>query len=244
MSWLFSQALAEEYSADTSLAGEQFAQLNVMPTPHKFSRNDKMMEFSSLSRFGLTCAVLTESHGEELLTSFLAGFRARTLARQVAGQVSTAINLVSGVKWQESSMRYDLNTSSWKTHHSLLEEDLCESSVTLPKLGLIADGAVFQQKNLARLIRETVCGWSGETFATPQARDYRSGSLDRWNDPRRSRNLNDQVGGLLNPDWEEWLMGGPIGWTELKPLAMGRFREWQQQHSLCCVKNEKQERAA
>lgn len=64
MSWLFSQALAEEYSADTSLAGEQFTQLNVMPTPHKFSRNDKMMEFSDLSRFGLTCSVLTESHGE------------------------------------------------------------------------------------------------------------------------------------------------------------------------------------
>lgn len=43
MSWLFSQALAEEYSVDISLAGEQFAQLNVMPTPHKFSRNDKTM---------------------------------------------------------------------------------------------------------------------------------------------------------------------------------------------------------
>ncbi|ODO64207.1 hypothetical protein BAY44_13955 [Klebsiella pneumoniae] len=244
MSWLFSQALAEEYSADTSLAGEQFAQLNVMPTPHKFSRNDKMMEFSSLSRFGLTYAALTESHGEELLTSFLAGFRARTLARPVAGQVSTAINLVSGVKWQESSLRYDQHSSSWKTHPCLLGEALPESSVTLPKLGLIASGAVFQQKSVARLIRETVCGWSGETFATPQARDYRSGSLDRWNDPRRSRNLNDQVGGLLNPDWEEWLMGWPIGWTELKPLAMDRFREWQQQHSLCCVKNDEQERAA
>ena len=29
----------------------------------------------------------------------------------------------------------------------------------------------------------------------------------------------------------EWLMGWPIGWTELKPLAMDKFREWQQQHS-------------
>lgn len=77
MSWLFSQALAGEYSADTSLAGEQFAQLNVMPTQHKFSRNDKTMESSELSRFGLTCAVLTESHGRELLTSFLEDFRAR-----------------------------------------------------------------------------------------------------------------------------------------------------------------------
>lgn len=35
----------------------------------------------------------------------------------------------------------------------------------------------------------------------------------------------------LNPDWVEWLMGWPIGWTELRPLEMGRFREWQQQHS-------------
>lgn len=231
MSWLFSRALAEEYSAATCSDGTQYAQLNVMPTPHKFSRNDKMMEFSDLSRFGLTCAVLTESHGEELLMSFLAAFRARTSALLVAAQESMVENQGYGVKWQESSMRYDLVTSSWKTHRSLLEEDLCESSVTLPKLGLIVGGVVYQQKNVARLISEIVCGWSGETFATPQARDYRSGSLDRWNDPRRSRNLNDQVGGLLNPEWEEWVMGWPIGWTELKPLAMDRFQEWQRQHS-------------
>ena len=233
MSWLFSQALAEEYSADTSLAGEQFAQLNVMPTPHKFSRNDKTMEFSDLSRFGLTCAVLTASRGEELLMSFLAAFHVRTSVRPVAARESTVTNLDSGAKWQESSVRYDLSSHSWKTHRCLLVEDLHWSSVTLPKLGMTASGAVFQQKNVARLIREIAYGWSGERFATPQARDYRSGSLARWNDPRRSRNLNDQVGGLLNPPWEEWLMGWPIGWTELKPLAMDRFLEWQRQHSPC-----------
>lgn len=104
-------------------------------------------------------------------------FRARTSAQPVAAQVSMVTNQAYGKKWQESSMRYDLITSSWKTHRSLLEEGLCESSVTLQKLGLIADGVAFQQKNLARLISETVCGWSGEMFATPQARDYRSGSL-------------------------------------------------------------------
>ena len=31
-----------------------------------------------------------------------------------------------------------------------------------------------------------------------------------------------QVGGPLNPDWVEWLMGWPIGWTDLKPLAMDK----------------------
>jgi DNA (cytosine-5)-methyltransferase 1 len=109
------------------------------------------------------------------------------------------------------------------------------------------------------------------TWATPQARDYRSGSAERWDDKRRSRNLNDQVAkfptptvamgkgssggaltrktgksrrndrldyavegeaknGRLNPQWVEWLMGWPIGWTELQPLATDRFREWSRSH--------------
>ena len=38
------------------------------------------------------------------------------------------------------------------------------------------------------------------------------------------------AGGHLNPEWVEWLMGWPIGWTALQPLEMGRFREWQNSH--------------
>lgn len=33
----------------------------------------------------------------------------------------------------------------------------------------------------------------------------------------------------LNPNWVEWLMGWPIGWTDLKPLATDKFRSWRQQ---------------
>lgn len=36
--------------------------------------------------------------------------------------------------------------------------------------------------------------------------------------------------GRLNPQFVEWLMGWPIGWTELQPLATDRFQEWQRQH--------------
>lgn len=158
MSWLFSQALAEEYSADTSLAGEQFAQLNMMPTPHKFSRNDKTMEFSSLSRFGLTCAVLTESHGKELLMSFLAGFHARTFREPGKEQGLMVTDPDFGAKWQESSVRYDLNSCSWKTHLCLWEEDLQWSLVTLPKWGLIRNGVVYQHQTLERPISVTASG--------------------------------------------------------------------------------------
>lgn len=36
--------------------------------------------------------------------------------------------------------------------------------------------------------------------------------------------------GRLNPMWVEWLMGWPIGHTDLKPLETDKFLEWQQQH--------------
>jgi len=68
-------------------------------------------------------------------------------------------------------------------------------------------------------------------LATPQARDFRTGSKNRWEDPNRSRNLNDQIGGQLNPTWVEWLMGWPLEWTALKPLETDRFQQWRQQHS-------------
>jgi len=62
--------------------------------------------------------------------------------------------------------------------------------------------------------------------------------IQRERAERAPDNLISQVratdgSGRLNPEWVEWLMGWPIGWTALQPLEMARFREWQQQHSYC-----------
>ncbi len=50
-------------------------------------------------------------------------------------------------------------------------------------------------------------------------------------DLRHKRYLETEVayqekapGGQLNPTWVEWLMGWPLGWTDLKPLAMDKYR--------------------
>jgi hypothetical protein len=45
--------------------------------------------------------------------------------------------------------------------------------------------------------------------------------------------IGDVIGGRPNPNWIEWLMGWPMMWTALEPLAMDRFREWLQQHGGC-----------
>lgn len=54
-----------------------------------------------------------------------------------------------------------------------------------------------------------------QMFATPCARDYRTGQRKRYENKARANNLNDQIAGQLNPTWVEWLMGFPIGWTDL-----------------------------
>jgi len=241
MSWLFSQALAEEYSADTSLAGAQFAQLNVMPTQHKFWRNDKTMESSDFSRFGLTCAALTESHGEELLTSFLEDSRVRTYLPQEVAQELKDRDLDYGSRWQESSMRFDPITSCWKTHLCLWEEDLPWSLVILPRWGLMRSGIVFQHQSAERPITVIASG----LLPTPRASMGNHGIAwcrARTGDHRH--NLEDYLGWKhleaggeetpgLNacPDYVEWLMMWPLGWTDLKPLEMDKFRAWQQLHS-------------
>ena len=38
------------------------------------------------------------------------------------------------------------------------------------------------------------------------------------------------VGGSMNPAWVEWLMGWPLGWTDLHASATDRFRQWCASH--------------
>ena len=64
-------------------------------------------------------------------------------------------------------------------------------------------------------------------WPTPQARDHRTGEAHRVGDPARHGgwNLNDWVGGQLNPTWVEWLMGFPPGWTDCADSATPSSRK-------------------
>jgi hypothetical protein len=301
MSWLFSQALAAAYSADTCLDGEPSAPSSGNPTQLAFLPPDRMTAFSRLSRFGMTFKPLMEDRGAALLTSYLAGFPARTSVPPEKAPESTASAAACGNTWQELSVKYCRDSSSWKTHRSLWEEVLPWSSVTLPRWGMTRNGLLFQHPTSERPISANVSGLSPDgimsfhtqncggldggsnsrkalkkrsakvtfptpncfyaipdfgnrkdnnmdtggrhgvslrhlvkTFPTPKARDYKDGTCQNMN--RDSPDLGKVVGqskdsGQLNPTWVEWLMGWPLGWTDLKPLATDRFREWQQQHS-------------
>ena len=250
MSWLYSRALVVEYSEDISLDGEQSVPSSGTPTQLVFSSQDRTTEFSRRSLSGMTFRLLTESRGKELLTSFRAAFHAKTYQRQEKEQESMENDQACGHTWRELSVRFDRDSSSWRTHRCLWDEDLPESSVTLPRSGMMQDGILSERLTSERRIKEI---GSGSSLPTPTATaNMMSPSMQKWPRHRNlwptptahnakeagypsehSRNtptLAAQAGGHLNPLWTEWLMGWPLGWTDLKPLEMVRFQKWRELH--------------
>jgi hypothetical protein len=79
-----------------------------------------------------------------------------------------------------------------------------------------------------------------QTYPTPPCFMHKDALTDRG-----KSNLGEVINekekmtktGQLNPPWVEWLMGWPIGWTDLKPLATDKFRNVQLWHSLFSQKD-------
>ena len=168
MSWLFSQALVAEYSAANSSDGAPSAPSNTTPTPQAFLWLDKTTDAWSRFPSGLTCEPLTGSRGEELLTWFREGFLAPTSAPLARAQELKASSQDCGARWRALSAKFDRASSSWKTAHCLLSEDLPWSSVTLPKWGMMRAGELWERTMLALRTNGTE---SGLWLPTPISED-------------------------------------------------------------------------
>ena len=280
MSWLFSQALVEEYLGENFSDGEPSALSNGNPIQQAYCAPDKMTDFSRLSRFGMTYKPLTENRGEELLTLYLAGFHAKTSQQQEKEMAWTESEAECGDTWRGWLAKYDQDSSSWKTPQCSLLGEEQESLATLPRWGMTVAGLLWELQTLAPLTKETECGlWASPNagdwkdsgasqgnrkspnlgtqvhWPTPLALDWKprgpnskqqglSEKVKQWPTPRtkgmcggsgswdllnknttveEARQMGAGNGGKLNPTWVEWLMGWPLGWTDLKPLEMDKF---------------------
>jgi len=306
MSWLFSQALVEEYLGENFSDGEQSAPLNGNPIQQAYCAPDKMMGFSRLSRFGMTFKPLMENLGEELLTLYLGDFHARTLAQQEKALESKENDQECGEKWHASFTKFDPDSCLWKTHQCSLLGGLEPFLETWPQWGLMRNGECWEQQTLEQTIRGTesglleklptpTCGMAKHSQLTSEAsqremnrsiqvrgnpsslaiavqakwptptahmaKETNAPSEHKRNTPTLTAQANwptprtkgmcggsgawEQLktkttiqeakamgagnGGSLNPTWVEWLMGWPLGWTDLKPLEMDKFHYVQQQ---------------
>jgi len=73
-------------------------------------------------------------------------------------------------------------------------------------------------------------------YPTPMASDNRdrgnmkNPSVQRRLEIGKQIGLGQILGGQPNPEFVEWLMGWPMGWTDLKPLETARFQQWLHSH--------------
>jgi hypothetical protein len=231
MSWLFSQALVEEYLEDTSSDGEQSAPLNGNLTPQGYCLPDKTTNRSRLSQFGMMFKPLMGNRGEELLTSYLEDFHVKTYHRPEKNLALMENKAECGNKWPGSFAKFDQNLFLWKTHQISLQGELTEFSETWPQWGLMQDGECWEQRTVVAHTNEKEYG----LWPTPNTCDATRGSPETPEDKlRRGANtgwsLIDELGYYPHPEFVEWLMAWPIGWTDLKPLETDRFQKWLEEH--------------
>ena len=71
--------------------------------------------------------------------------------------------------------------------------------------------------NTGAAVNDSLSKEPARVWPTPTARDYKdSGDNTDYQKIKEKGKLAGHVGGSLNPQWVEWLMGYPDGWTELE----------------------------
>ena len=137
--------------------------------------------------------------------------RSRTRGSNVAWKTRAG----SGPRSLMSSLHYDPATSSWKMSQlwSETESPLGGSSPTFTDSGSMRNGRLSPHAPWVHHIHETDCS----LWLTPTARDHKGYTM------RSGESICNQLrrlyggSGSPNPEWIEWLMGYPSGWTELEP---------------------------
>ena len=198
-----------------SLAGAPSALLSLLPIPAACSLPGNGTGALNPSPSGTMCEPSTESLGEVALMSSQADSPVRTSVPPAMETVLTENAADFGKKCGESLGRFDPVTSLWKTRQCLLFEDSTEYCATLPRWGLMRGGECWELQMLEQNTGATESGlWATPTTPTGGGNVGGSGAY------KSAIKNGTHVPHSINPSLYEWLMGFPIGWTDLKPLEM------------------------
>ena len=157
------------------------------------------------------------NRGEELLTLYLAGFPAKPIPQRLLEKIQRT---TFGRKCDESWQMSLPGTFLPKTSAELLST----------KQQMTVNRWVIKPKQFPYQRKTWVLTTFGKDFGylhTPTTMaNYCAPSMQKHAGCRTWK----QVFGKVTPNHQEWLMGWPLGWTDLKPLEMDSFQSWQRHH--------------
>jgi len=218
MSWLFSQALVADCLRRKYLDGAPWVPSSVPNGTAAYLCSDRSTVSWNHSRYGMTCGHLTEAATEVLLTSFLADFRAKHLARQREGGILR--RRTCGVTCSGSSATP--NQDSYSGRMSAQKPSIERAT--------ISKRWVMKPEQFP-LVRQT---WVATTFDkdigylhTPTTKgNYCAHSMRKWPCAKAYHT----VFGKVTSTNHEFLMGWPEGWSDLSPLGTDKYLSWLYKH--------------
>jgi hypothetical protein len=171
--------------------------------------------------FGRTLKPSQHTCFEAELTSLLEDTHASLFQQQESEQVKMTPD-TSGRGSDSMWTQLDLLTASSRTSKDTSALDSEKSSKTWKDLVTQRRGEYSARLKSAHLTREN----ESISWPTPQARDHKGGyvggrirngkvSFDTLDVAVQHVSNKDKKSGNLNPNWVEWLMGVPTGWTDL-----------------------------
>ena len=194
-------------------------------THAEFYCNGKLMDSYLDSLSGTTSPHSTANLGGERSKSSQVDSLVRTLVQQESVQDSTVSDQDSGEKWHASFAKYSPSTHSLRTHQCSLFEDSTEYCVTLPRWGSMRTGECWEQQMLEQNTNAKESGlWATPT--TPSGGGNCGGSGAYKNALKNGTHIPHSI----NPNLYEWLMGFPIGWTDLSASVTLKHPFAQPQH--------------
>ena len=209
-----------------------FALLKLTPIAEESCCSDSEMGFCQDSQSGMTFQHLTEGLGTDELILCAEDFHAKTSVPQGGEMELTGISPSFGVKWLGLLAKWDRDLCLWKTPQCSLLADLDEFSGTWPRWGMMQNGECSELSMQGLRISENAFGfWPTPTCHNAKEQD--SPAESKRNTPTLchvARGGDQTLPRHLNPEWVEWLMGWPLGWTDLQPLETDKFRQWRQKH--------------
>jgi hypothetical protein len=126
-----------------------------------------------------------------------------------------------GLGYETPLANYDPVTQSWK-----MSEDTClwgqfKLLATLPRSGTTRNGKLYQLHRRVQRTLEKGCSYWPTLSANGMGNTGSQQMLQKLVDLNQltleeKKAMSAGNGGRINPTWAEWLMGFPIGWTDLE----------------------------
>jgi hypothetical protein len=211
--------------------GELCVPLKSKITHAEFYCNGKLMDSYLDSLSGMIFVHSMENLGQEKSMSSQEDFHAQTF--QQPNEMPKELmekNQDSGKKWQGWLAKLDQDSYLWKTAQCSLIEDLDEYLQTFPRSGMTQNGLLWDVPSLEQNIKETESGLWGTPTTSQDFKPIRKLAPSEANGTHGKilvgsigKEHPHLIGRYLKPLVTEYLMGWPIGWTDLEPLEMDKF---------------------